>query len=307
MVKNHAEISKNSGFIFCKNVLNLGFFMLQNISQLYSELNVSKRFLLDLTSNPQKFYKKIIRPKKKFGTYQEGKNGSLRLRHLIPPVHSLKIIQSKIRDYLQQIELPDCMYGSVTGRNNAMNALQHTNNIFFLKIDLKNYFSNISNKQVHHALLENQFSWEVSRIITKLITYQCSLPQGTPTSPVIANLVFAKTATQLKEFIKNHGLTFTVFLDDIVFSSKKDFKELVPGILDIIRGNGFFPHNNKISYRKYTCEITGLQVGNGKLKIVPRMKKAALKNARVKGYVEFVNKCYRVYSLNKSNIKPRTN
>ena len=192
------------------------------------------------------------------------------------------------------------MYGSIQGSNNVINALQHIDNIFFLKIDLKNYFSNISNKQVHRALLKNGFSWEVARILTKLTTYHCSLPQGAPSSPVLANLVFVKTAKQLEDFIKANGITFTVFLDDLVFSSKKCFKELVPGILNIMRENGFFPHNNKINYRKYNCDVTGLSVGGGKLRIAPKMRQGALTNARVNVYIRFVNEYYQAY-LNKKN------
>ena len=297
-----AKALKKHGFIFYKNVLNLGFFMIQNLYQLYSELDTGKRFISMITSSPERFYFSVIKAKMKFGDYQENDDQSIKLRHLLPPRDSLKIIQRKICNHLQQIELPNCMYGSVKGSNNVINALQHLDNIYFLKIDLKNYFSNISNKQVHRALLASGFPWEVARILTKLTTYQCSLPQGAPTSPVLANMVFVKTARQLEEFIKDYNITFTVFLDDIVFSSKKDFKDLAPKILDVIRRNGFFPHNNKINYRKYNCEITGLFVGNGKLRIAPIIKQAALKNARIGAYIKFINKCYEAFLTNRSSV-----
>ena len=276
--------------------------MIQNLDQLYSELNTSKRFISSITASLEKSYLRAIKGKRKFGDYQQNEDGSIRLRHLTVPRNSLKTIQHKICSHLQQIELPQCMYGSVKESNNVINALQHINNIFFFKIDLKNHFSNISNKQVHRALMENSFPWEVARILTKLTTYQCSLPQGAPTSPVLANVVFAKTANQLEEFIKDHHITLTIFLDDLVFSSKKNFKELVPEILDIIRKDGFFPHNNKIHYKKYNCDVTGLLVGNGKLKMSPKMmKQAALKNSRVKGYIKFVSESYQAFLLKGSS------
>ncbi|MEP7228974.1 MAG: reverse transcriptase family protein [Ginsengibacter sp.] len=276
--------------------------MIQNLYQLYRELNTNKRFLSTITSCPEKFYYKKIKPKKKFGKFQIEENGSIKLRHLIPPVQSLKIIQSKICNHLEQIELPDSIYGSIRGSNNVINALQHIENKYFFKIDLKNFFSNVTNKQVHQALIENGFTWEVARIITKLTTYQCSLPQGAPTSPVLANIVFAKIARQLEAFIKGHDITFTVFVDDLVFSSKKDFKNLSIQILDIIRSKGFFPHNKKINYRKYICDVTGLLVGNGKLKLVSKMKSEAQINPRVRGYIKYVNELYSDYLLSKSSI-----
>ncbi len=299
MAKDNAKIFKKHGFIFYKSVLNLGFFMMQNLYQLYSELNARKSFISTVTSSPEKFYKLKIKPKKKFGRFQEGENGSIKLRYLIPPVHLLKLIQSKICNHLEQIELPDSMYGSIKGSNNVINALQHIENIYFFKIDLKNFFSNITNKQVHHALMENGFAWEIARILTKLTTYQCSLPQGAPTSPVLANLAFTKTARQLEAFIKGNDITFTIFLDDLVFSSKKNFKHLTIQILDIIRSNGFFPHNKKINYRKYICDVTGLLVGNGKLKLVSKMQSEAIINPRVRGYARFVNEYYNFYLSNK--------
>ena len=276
--------------------------MIQNLYQLYTELNVNKRFISAITSSPEKFYYKKIKPKKKFGKFQEGENGSIKLRHLIPPVQSLKIIQNKIVNHLEQVKLPDCMYGSIKGSNNIINALQHIENIFFLKVDLKSFFSNISNKQIQFSLIENGFTWEVARILTKLTTFQCSLPQGAPTSPALANISFIKTAKQLENFIKGHGITFTIFLDDLIFSSKKDFKDLVIQILNIIRSNGFFPHNKKISYRKYVCDVTGLLVGNGKLKIISEMRKEAETNSRVRGYINFVNEYYSYYLLKRITI-----
>ena len=77
--------------------------MIQNLHQLYSELHVGKDFILTITSTPEEFYSKAIRPKKKFGTYQENDDGSIKLRYLIPPKNSLKIIQRKICNCLQQI------------------------------------------------------------------------------------------------------------------------------------------------------------------------------------------------------------
>lgn len=276
--------------------------MIQNFYRLYSELNAGKSFISTITCSPEKFYKLKIKPKKKFGGFQEDENGSIKLRYIVPPVHSLKLIQSKICNHLEQIELPDSMYGSIKGSNNVINALQHIENIYFFKIDLKNFFSNITNRQVHHALMENGFTWEIARILTKLTTYQCSLPQGAPTSPILANLAFIKTARELETFIKGHDITFTIFLDDLVFSSKKDFKHLTTQILDIIRSNGFFPHNKKISYRKYICDVTGLLVGNGKLKLVSKMKNEAIKNPRVRRYIKFVKEYYSAYLISKSSI-----
>ena len=52
------------------------------------------------------------------------------------------------------------------------------------------YFPTITNKQVYEMFTSNGFSPTVSRILTKLTTYNGKVPQGAPTSPTISNLVF---------------------------------------------------------------------------------------------------------------------
>lgn len=270
---------------------------MENLFQLHSQLGVNKNVLHFLTLNIDKFYYKKVKAKMKFGKPQEGKNNTIKLRHLSPPVQRLKLIQNRVCNHLQKIDLPNCMYGAVAESNNVLNALQHIENKFFFTIDLKDFFSRINNKQVHYTFIENGYCWEAARVLTKLTTYKYSLPQGAPTSPVIANLAFKQTALQLMEVIKGYDITFTTFLDDLAFSSKKDFNQLQTSILETIRKNSFFPHPKKIHYCENICDITGLFVGNGKLKIHPKMFEAAKTNYKVKKYLAYVMNCYIEYQL----------
>jgi retron-type reverse transcriptase len=202
------------------------------------------------------------------------------------PRGSLKIAQQRINDLLQSITLPDFMHGSIPGKNHILNAQKHLNQKYFLTIDLKKFFSNITHYQVHQMLHNNGFSYSTSHILTKLTTFQKSLPQGAPSSPVIANLVFLNTAKRLFEFGKSHRIIYTNYLDDQSFSSKHSFKLLAPKIIEVIKQDGFFPAHNKINYKTHRCEITGLLVKDDLLNLVPEMKKKAETNNFVKTYFE---------------------
>lgn len=272
---------------------------MKNINELYNQLGISKSTVSTLTLNVDRFYYEHTQPKKKFGKDQIDEHGNTKYRHLLPPIKSLKEVQSKICSHLQRIDLPDCMYGAITGSNNVFNALQHIENKYFFTIDLKDFFSRINNKQVHSTFIENGYCWETARILTKLTTYNYGLPQGAPTSPVLANLAFKQTALQLTEIIRDYDIIFTIFLDDLTFSSKKDFKHLHTAILETIRADHFFPHYKKIHYRQNTCDVTGLFVGNGKLRIHPQMLEESKTNYRVRKYVEYVKECYNEYLLRK--------
>lgn len=258
--------------------------MIKSLSKLYSFLHLTRDELNVILADLNKYYKPITVPKRKFGEDQLDNKGNIRYRNLLNPKHSLKITQQSINNLLKNISLPHCMYGSIQGKNHILNAQKHLAQKHFLTIDLKDFFSNITHYQVHQMFIDNGFSHSTSHILTKLTTIHGSLPQGAPSSPVIANLVFMNTAKRLIVFSNKHGITYTNYLDDQSFSSKHYFKHLVPKMLKIIKEDGFFPSHNKIHYRTYSCEITGLMVKNNLLDLVPEMKKKIDTNRYVKAY-----------------------
>src|SRR5689334_20435078 len=130
--------------------------------------------------------------------------------------------------------------------------------ISFLRLILKIF----SQELITTKSTQPGYCWEAARVLTKLTTYQYRLPQGAPTSPVIANLAFKQTALQLLEVVKGQDITFTTYLDDLTFSSKKDFRHLTQLILETINTNKFQPHSDKINYSENICDVTGLFVGN---------------------------------------------
>jgi len=234
--------------------------MIKSLPNLYSFLHLTKSELNVIVNSTGNLYYSKNSPKKKYGEFQRDVQGHIKCRDLLIPCYPLKKIQKRINDLLHSIELPDYMYGSIRGKNHIMNALQHLEQEYFLTTDLKNFFPNINHHQVFHMFCNNGFSPSVSRILTKLTTYNKSLPQGATSSPVIANLVFVDTAQQLALLSEKHNIIFTAFLDDLSFSSKYCFKYLVSQILHMLKENSFHPSYSKIHYRRYRCEITGLIV-----------------------------------------------
>ncbi len=276
--------------------------MIKIFYDLYTTLNRKSNFVLEVTKNTDDYYYEKRQPKKKFGKNQLNKDGTIRYRDLVPPVRALKIMQKKILSDLKEIRHPACMYGSIEGKNNVLNALRHLEGKYFLSVDLKNFFQNISNGQVHKTLMNKGYSWNIARVITKLVTFKGSLPQGSPTSPIIANLVTETLAFNLQSFAEQHQLTFTAFLDDLTFSSSKAFKNLIPEILQITINCGFFPNHKKIHYREDRCEITGLVVDKGRLKLIPDMKTRIENNKYLKKYNEVIEFYYKNYSNKKKDL-----
>jgi RNA-directed DNA polymerase len=249
------------------------------------ELQITTTFIKRLSDNADTYYIKTSQPKMKFGRPQIDKDGLEKMRHIVKPIPILKIKQKQINSFIQTIPLPSSMFGGIKERNNLQNAAPHKNSRFFLTIDLKSFFSNITNTNVNRIFRSCGFSWREARILTKLTTYQGSLPQGAPTSTTLANLVFSSTALRLEKFCSGKKIIFTNFVDDLTFSAKNDFKYCKSNILEILKQDGFFVNHNKIHYRKGACEITGLFLKNGQL----GLDKEMLKNINKPGIRAYVN------------------
>ena len=116
------------------------------------------------------------------------------------------------------------------------------------------------------------FSPTVSRILTRLTTYKGKLPQGTPTSPTLANLVFIKTGKNLQEFSTNHNLTFTSFIDDLTFSSPTNFKDKVQFIINTLKTAGFKINHKKTNYKTKNPIVTGIIIKNNHLALPETFK-----------------------------------
>lgn len=219
------------------------------------------------------------------------------------PNYYLKKIQRRILSLLSDIAMPSYMHGSVNNSNNIVHAMQHVNHIYFLKIDLTDFFPKTSNTQVFNSFIENNFSTSVSSCLTKLTTYNYSIPQGAPTSPLISNMVFRKTADKLHQLAEKNEITFTTFIDDLVFSSNRPFQNLISQLLDIIREGYFHVSHKKIEYRKDKCEITGIIVRNNCIDLPSEMKQKAGNNKYLIAYVKQVEK-YNVILKTKQQSNP---
>lgn len=132
--------------------------------------------------------------------------------------------------------------------------------------DIKDFFPSITNGQVFRMFKENGFSNDIAHVITKLTTYLGSVPQGAPTSTAVANLTFVKVDKALIDYCALHNITYSRFVDDLSFSSDKDFIPLVREMISIIYKNGFKINRKKTHYKVGPVDITGVNVRNNCLR-----------------------------------------
>src|SRR4030095_9345868 len=138
--------------------------MINTLKHLSYVLGFSEQKLSIIIDNIDQFYYSHKRPKIKYGELQRDNKKEIKYRKLCSSRYPLKTIQQRIHTLLLQIHLPEYAYGGVVGRNNILNARQHTNNKYFFSADLKDFFPNINHHQVFRMFRQNDFSPTVSRV-----------------------------------------------------------------------------------------------------------------------------------------------
>ncbi|WP_010665274.1 reverse transcriptase family protein [Marinilabilia salmonicolor] len=234
--------------------------MINTLKHLAFILKVNLSEIESIIQNIDKYYTERVITK-------EGKNGKTKSRTINPSHNRLKVIQKRIqKNILLNVRLPDYAYGAVKGRDNVDNTNVHKGKKYKFTTDLRNFFPSISHHHVFKMFRLNDFSPEVSRVLTQLTTYKGKLPQGSPTSSTIANLVFVQTGNNLSLFAKQYNITFTSFVDDLTFSSPVDFKEKSNMIIEMVTKDGFKISHNKTNYSRNPI-VTGLIPMNNYLRL----------------------------------------
>lgn len=228
-------------------------------------------FLKNLAQNIDKEYTERTEYKidKLTGNIKTYSDGTKKTRVIRPSKKRLKALQKiVVKRILNQFKLPSNIYGGVKGKSNISNAKVHQGKKYIFTTDLQDFFPSIKTPHVYQKFINLGFSTQFTTYIIKFTTWKGELPQGTPTSNGIANLLFLDTDYLLIELCNNHKITYTRFVDDLTFSSQQDFSEIIPTILKIVKESGF-----KISYRKTDYKknqiITGVQVFNHKIDASP--------------------------------------
>ncbi|MGG2079572.1 retron Ec67 family RNA-directed DNA polymerase/endonuclease [Lelliottia nimipressuralis] len=222
------------------------------------------------------------------------KNGSD--RHISAPDPELKEIQSRLSDLLQ-----DCLnnirenskednnfsHGFERNRSIITNAEKHKSKKWVLNIDLSNFFDEFNFGRVRGYFLKNKnfsLNTELSTLIAKIACHQDKLPQGSPCSPVITNLILVSLDRRLSNLCNRAGCTYTRYADDITISTnKKEFPR------NIIKSH----NENSIDLnKKFLKEIisSGFQINLNKLRIFDRKCRQEVTGLTVNRFVNVDNK-----------------
>lgn len=245
-------------------------------------LNSTPKELRTISNDIANYYTTKKKYKKNFLGIIKYKNGEPVYRLLNPSIKKLKRIQKLIYlKVIKKITLLDCVYGGIKGRSHIINAKKHLGKKYRFTTDIKRFYPSIDNDMVYKSFVNLNFSHDVSRLLTLLTTYKWCLPQGTPTSLGVANLVFMPIDEEINKYCESNNIFYTRYVDDLTFSASFDFKKNTFEILKIIEKSIFNINHLKTSYKIGPINITGIFAKINLLK--PRIEqKIKLKHPHVR-------------------------
>lgn len=238
------------------------------IEHLASLTGVEIGTLAKMIMAPQSFYRKFSIPKARGG-----------LREIAAPLPSLQMVQRWILDsILSKIAASDPAHGFVAGKSILSNAQIHLNAPSLLKCDIRDFFPSITFRRVMGLFGSLGYSMDVKFYLSRLCTLDNRLPQGSPASPAISNIVARNLDKRLQALSDAGNLKYSRYADDLTFSGayiSVGFSSVVGTILD---QEGFQLNTKKTKLIRGGGRriVTGISVGGSKLRI-PRQTKREIR------------------------------
>lgn len=230
-----------------------------------SDIKKINKILYGISNNIDLNYEEIIIKKK-------NKN----LRYLNEPSPILKSIQKRIlKNVLEEKMISKCAYAYKKGLSTILNAKSHVGCKVILKLDIENFFDNINFYKVYNSCFnENLYPKKLGMLLTNLCVYNGKLPQGSPTSGYISNIVLRNFDCNIDAYCKDKNINYTRYSDDMTFSGDFDIRKLIKFVNELLYKEGFRLNKSKIKVVLNTTrqQVTGIVV-NEKLNLSKNYKR----------------------------------
>ena len=256
-----------------------------------------------------------IPSEKKYTTFEIlKKNGGTRV--IQAPEKRLKILQKKVANLLENCldeleknhKRKKLSHGFQKQCSIHTNAKLHKGKRYVLNFDIKDFFPSIHFGRVKGYFIKNR-DFELNEEVAKLIAQiacnkqeENKLPQGSPCSPVLSNLIAHLLDIRLVTMAQKYKLFYSRYADDITFSTnQKSFPEKIAyydrleetwKLSNIVKkevlacGFDVHPDKTRMRYKDTRQTVTGLVV-NRKVNVRSEYYKRARSMAHslfTKGY-----------------------
>jgi RNA-directed DNA polymerase len=115
-------------------------------------------------------------------------------------------------------------HGFLRSKSIVTNAAIHRKQKWVCNLDLEDFFGSINFGRVRGFFINDKrfnLSAETATFIAQIACHENKLPQGSPTSPVISNLVGSILDAKMRRLAKMAGCKYSRYADDLTFSSSR--------------------------------------------------------------------------------------
>jgi len=147
------------------------------------------------------------------------------MRELTIPNDALKQVQRDVLTYLYSqmwagnIKVSACAHGFLPGKDCKSAVLAHDRKARCVVCsDMKDFFTNCRSDLVRAILLDSGIAPCYVDGIIRVCSYEGHFPQGSPTSPMLTNILMFDADNMIAAYAKKHGFVYTRYADDMQFS-----------------------------------------------------------------------------------------
>lgn len=192
----------------------LGLPPVSSLLALSTMLGINPGLVWSFINRPEKHYRNFVIPK------GDGE------RNILAPKVALKIVQKWLSVHFQRyFTPPDHVFGFVPGRSHIDAAKVHVSADWVYSVDIADFFPSTPVEVIRAVLQSIGYREDSVAVLASLTCYCDRLVQGSPSSPVLSNMVLANIDRQLIEIAKLYSVRLSRYADDIVFSGKSEFPE----------------------------------------------------------------------------------
>ena len=213
-------------------------------------------------------------------TVSEIEKGSGGFRTIYDPCRELKQVQRRIKNLLSRISIPNWVFSGRKGVCHVDNGKHHEHSVYFIQSDLHAFYDSCSRERVYR-LFKDRFkcSSDVSALLSDLTTLTLQdgstvIPTGSPCAQLVAFFAYQDMFNELHNLARNHGCKFSLYVDDLTFSSKMPFSNpavFKKKLLQIVKRYGHSLSLSKTAYRgaDETKIVTGVAITKEGVSAIP--------------------------------------
>ena len=168
-------------------------------------------------------------------------------RMIQQPKAVMNAVQKRLAGMLSRVAKPEFVYSATKARSYFDNADAHRSQLPAVKIDIKDFYRSVKQKAVKDFFeREMRCEPDVAHLLAKLCCVRGFLPTGGPISPVLSYFACSPMFRRIASAADESGLTFTLYVDDMVFSGKGADRDFLKKIWRDLSANKLIGH--KIAY-----------------------------------------------------------